>query len=277
MSRKTLCQALSFSALLLTMSSVQADHAARQSHLQTLYTGSSAGQWEQVQDDKLWYREPENTNTQIFARVKQASGTFVLGTSDPNGAWNQFSIFGAIIGAQGANSTNPSALSAFSTTITSQGNRFGNAEGGAMQVSGFQSDPWSWDVWGLDDGLSNNTITSGKLVNTLTFDNNRRFRSMTDGSQNYMVAYRYNGSINGSEWAYNRYVLMWALPDFNSESVNDNSNYQGLVLDVTGVRNPEPTSMALMGLGIAGLAGYGARWMRRRKGTAVEAETAAAA
>ena len=52
-----------------------------------------------------------------------------------------------------------------------------------------------------------------------------------------------NGKMN--------YILMW-----NLEGEGSSGSYTDLVLDVTGVQNPEPTSLALMGFGALGLLGY---------------------
>ena len=159
-------------------------------------------------------------------------------------------------------------------TAGSSGTFFQTGTGGTtppIGTVGFAptSNPFQFTVGTLAKG----TIFSGETIAAFNAANGTSFTSfdqlaqaqglLTSGNPSDMVAYRI--MLNGEA----HYILMWNTSGDGSLAAG---NFTNLVFDVTGVSNPEPTSLALMGFGALGLLGYKIR--RRGKSLANAPEVA---
>jgi len=224
--------------------------------------------------DKYWsaLSDPITVN----AEVKFSSGNYVLGIQDP--AATTFQAYGAVTGTSSwPGGTNPFNNSGVKTY---QLNNDDDPGQGRFQVTGSNasnppnqngtisfspsSDPWAWTVFSTNTaGFVANTkistahpgYTSWSQYYAATTPASERYTSATD-SPDSMLAYRL--SLMGET----HYVYFWNVPGDGGNAYND------LVLDVTAVQNPEPASLALMGLGAVGLLGY----RLRRRGATKPAE-----
>jgi hypothetical protein len=199
-----------------------------------------------------------------------AGQDMVLGTTTPGGSNAQ--MFGALTGKTvlGAGNVYDSSSASVYKFVGTGSNAFfsSTGQGGTTPPIGTISfhpanNPFAWTVSSLQTA---GTIQDGESISDYNAANHTNYATWaaavaaqtasTATSMNSadMVAYQLdlNGQIN--------YVLMWNL---EGQGNLGNGNYTDLVLDVTGVKNPEPTSLALMGFGALGLLGYKVR--RRNK------------
>lgn len=217
----------------------------------TLGTLSDAG-WEslRVTDDKYWTAFPtptagNPTPVTIWGEVKFSSGNYAIGIENPAGT-----LYQSVGAVTGTSVLNPATLANPSGTINNSDVKIYDTTGGVYTTPesggppagsvgfevalGSSLDPWAWTITNIG------SVTAGVTPVATHAD----LTSSTD-TPDSMIAYRYVAP-NGVE----HYILMWDGGDAAGD------NYSSLVLDVTGVQNPEPTSMALMGLGSLGLIGY---------------------
>jgi hypothetical protein len=215
----------------------------------------------------------------VQAEVAFSGGkNFILGTTAPDGS--AYSSYGAITGSTTGTGTGPYNSSGVHTYVsngltgTVAGTFFQTGTGGTtppIGTVGFtpSANPFSFTVSALPKG----TIFSGETIAAYNAANGTSFTSFDQLAESQtllsssntadMVAYRLvlNGQIH--------YILMW-----NTDGAGDltSGNYTSLVFDVTGVQNPEPASLALMGFGALGLLGYK---IRRRGKTDAAPQVAA--
>lgn len=215
------------------------------------------------------------SSVSLQASVAFSSGQdMVLGTTNAGGGAAQ--IYGALTGKTtwaGGNSPYNSSSATTYKFVGTGSNAFFSAtgQGGTTPPIGTisfhpASNPFAWTVTSLQ---TPGTIQDGETIADYNSSHGTNYASWaaliaaqtappvaSSMNSSDMVAYglMLNGQIN--------YILMWNLEGQGSLATG---NYTDLVLDVTGVKNPEPTSLALMGFGAVGLLGYKIR--RRGKTT----------
>jgi len=205
------------------------------------------------------------SNVSLKAEVAFSSGQdMVLGTTTPGGGGAQ--VIGALTGKTtwaGGNSPYDSSSASVYKYVGSGSNAFfsSTGQGGTTPPIGTISfhpanNPFAWTVSSLQtagtiqDGESISDYNSAHSTNYATWAAAvaaQTTSTATSTSSADMVAYglMLNGQMN--------YILMWNL---EGQGNLGTGNYTDLALDVTGVKNPEPTSLALMGFGALGLLGY---------------------
>jgi hypothetical protein len=182
---------------------------------------------------------------------------WALSTTTPSG--KNTTTFGGVTGTSAWDGKNGNAFSnSAMRTYTYSNGTF------SMQTGGGSNPPSSdgtitfkpvTNTFAFTVNPISSTISNGASISQSTIDSQSKSTTVTSTNSSDMVAYRImiGGQVN--------YILMWNLSGAGSLS---SGNYNDLVLDVYGLQNPEPTSLALMGLGAFGLIAY--RLRRRIKG-----------
>jgi len=223
--------------------------------LQSLYgsdfAGSSAtaGFWNK-------YLAPGGSFTQIG--TASLSAEIALNPSGQDlvlGTTGSAPIVGAVTGNGGSASFYKylgSGTTAFFTNVT--GPNSPPIGSFSLPSGSLGSGPFAWNVTSLK---TPGTIYDGETVTDYNAAHGTGYSTWaqivaaqgtstaTSTNSDDMITYALmiNGKMN--------YILMW-----NLEGEGSSGSYTDLVVDVTGVKNPEPTSLALMGFGPLGLLGY---------------------
>jgi len=279
---------LAISACLMAGETASAADPTRYDILQKIYGSQFAGSsataafWDQklIADDKYWSSLADDGSVTVAAEVKFSSGNYVLGIQNPTGT--NFQAYGAVTGsstwAGGASGFSNSGVKTYQlngerdedgNVVPGQGKfeRTGQNPSTPSGTINFTptSDPWAWNVFKTQTagfvpdkkisaaGSPYNTYDTWSDYYAANTPTSERYSS-TD-SPDHMLTYRLDLGDGGIH-----YIYMW-------NTTGDLGNFAGndLVLDVAAVKNPEPTSLALMGLGAAGLFGYR---LRRRAAAA---------
>lgn len=222
-----------------------------------------AGLWTAINPSQV------NLLTEVaYANSGLGNGSIVLGAGTQGGS--PVNVIGAITGQSVVTGSGASTLinnGSMNTYANASGTFVNSVSAGLPDGTiGFAppTNPFTWAA-----AISSTTVTNGTAVTTVGTPT-----YLTSLSSNNFVAYKFTynaGPLTGQTY----YILMFNLSSNPGSLVT--GNYDNLVLEVQaagsgGVSNPEPTSLALMGLGGFGLLGY----KIRRRGKSVQSPEVAA-
>lgn len=220
------------------------------------------------------------SSVSLKAEVAFSAGQdMVLGTTTAGGGGAQ--IYGALTGKTTGN-YNSSSATLYKFVGTGSNSFFSSTgQGGTTPPIGTISfhpanNPFAWTVTSLQ---TPGTIQDGETIGDYNSAHGTNYASWaalvsaqqtstaTSMNSSDMVTYglMLNGQLN--------YILMWNLEGqgtLGDPVTGAGGNYTDLVMDVTGVQNPEPASLALMGFGALGLLGYKVRRRGKSQTPAVE-------
>lgn len=186
---------------------------------------------------------PSSTNTTTYGAINGKTTWGGAGTPFNNGNVNTFNYGGYVP----------------NTFVKISGGGNDPPQGSGTITFTPPSNPFAFTVNQLNTTISNGTVLTQAQIDADTTS------TATSMNSSDMVGYRIviDGVVH--------FALLFNLEGTGSYNGGDPNGYTDLALDVTGVQNPEPTSLAMMGLGAFGLIGY--RLRRRVKENVTEVPT----